>query len=70
MKIGKTLSDLLMDACAGKNRIILILKNGNGWCEGIVEKIYENKIVKFVSQGRTYPITGFLLVSDILDVID
>jgi hypothetical protein len=64
-------AELIADACHNKNKIILILKNGNGWYEGVVEKIYEQKIVKFATKvpGRVSSVSGFLLISDILEVI-
>jgi hypothetical protein len=71
MNITNRLSELVRDAAINRNRIVLILKNGGGWYEGFVEKIYEHDVVKFVTSvpGRTSTITGFLLLSDILDVV-
>jgi hypothetical protein len=59
------------DACKTQSRIIVILKNHNEWYEGVVEKIHENRIVKFVTRvpHRSLQVTGFLLMSDILEVL-
>jgi hypothetical protein len=71
MQITDKILDYVSDACASGSRIILILKNGEGWYEGVVERMYDGSIIQFATSipGRAYSVTGFVLVTDILEVI-
>ena len=71
MKLPDHILDYVSDACSTRARIVLVLRDNDEWYEGVVERIYNQKIIKFVASvpGRACSVTGFLLVSDILEVI-
>lgn len=71
MQNTENISEYIHDACASRSRIVLILKNGEGWYEGIVERMYDRSVVQFATSipGRACSVTGYLLVSDILGII-
>ena len=69
MRIADKLKELIADACVNKKPVILVMRDY--WCEGIVEKIYEHEVVKVVASrpGAASTVTGFLLISDVLEVL-
>jgi hypothetical protein len=52
--------------------IVVVLDSGEYFCEGIVQNIYEKKVIKFATRpfGKHSGRTGFLLLSDVHDVLD
>lgn len=67
MSVALKILDCIAEAYKRKSRIKLLLKDQNQLYEGMIDKIYENHAIRFVTStsGRNPTITGFVLVSDI-----
>ena len=55
---------------AQSNRSKIILRSGESFYEGQVERIYENRVIKFCTGSGRHARTGYFLLADVDEVFN
>ena len=70
MAIESTIEKAVFDAWRDQQRVKIFIRSGKQLYEGLIDRIYENKIIRFaMGKANCKKIYGFVLINDILEVI-
>jgi hypothetical protein len=70
MKSGESVELSIVKALERRNLITIIMDSGSEQYQGLVDKIYENRIFRFVMKARgTSCLAGYILMADVKQVI-
>ena len=63
----KNMMTLLMEAQLQRSKVVL--RSGHCFYQGRIDGVYDNTVIKFSSINRGTPMTGYLLLSEVDEII-